>query len=322
MRKTTFIFIPIITALLLSGCFKKDEETKFYGNIDLRTVSLGFRVGGKIDTLYFDEGQTLKKGDLIAQLKDDLYLQALKVVQTQLKMQEIQTKKLENGYRTEDIAQGKATYDNALVALNKAKKDFDRYEELKKTKSVSKQTYEDYKFAYDSAKAQFDLAKSNLEKLENGYQKEDIEAAKAQLETLKVQEQEAKINLEDTKLYAPNDGTILTRAYEVGAIVDKGTPIVEMALTNEYWVRSYIDEKYLGLIRPTMQAKVFTDSKPDKEYKAVVSFISAQAEFTPKSVQTQELRTQLVYRIRLIIKNPDEYIRQGMPVTIEFEDLD
>lgn len=322
MKKTLIFILPLLTMLLISGCFKEEEKTKFYGNIDLRTVSLGFRVSGKIQELYFDEGQKVKKGDVLGKLEDDLYTQALNSIQAQIKMQKAQLDKLQNGYRKEDIAKALATYGNALVTLEKSKTDFKRYENLNKTKSVSKQTFDDYKFAFQAAQAQADYAKSELEQMQNGYQKEDIASAIAQLESLKAQEQEAKIHLNDTKLISPNDGTILTRAHEIGAIVSEGTPIFEMALTNEYWVRSYIEEKYLGLIEPNMKAKVYTDSKPDKAYEAKVSFISAQAEFTPKSVQTTELRTQLVYRVRLVIQNPDKYIRQGMPVTIEFEDLD
>lgn len=320
MKKLTLFTFSFILILFLNGCFKKEEQTKFYGNVDLRTVSLGFRVSGKINQLYFDEGQKVKKGEILASLEEDLYKQELKAIQAQIKMQKTQIKKLENGYRQEEIAKAKASYEKSLVNLEKSKKDFKRQEKLIKTNSISQQTFDDYKFSYENAKAEKNLAKSQLEQMQNGYRQEDIQSAYAQLEALKAQEEKANIYLNDTKLLSPNDGTILTRSQEVGAIVEQGTPIIQMALTDEYWVRSYIDEKYLGLIQANMEAKVFTDSK-EEPYDAVVSFISAQAEFTPKSVQTEELRTQLVYRMRLIIQNPDKYIRQGMPVTVEFEDL-
>lgn len=322
MKKTIISIFPIIILIFFTGCLKKEDETKFYGNVDLRTVSLAFRVSGKIKNLHFDEGQKVKEGELLAKLEDDIYIQALKNIQAQIKMQKAQITKLEKGYRKEEIAAAKATYEKSLVALKKAKTDLDRYKELNKTKSISKQTFDDYNFSYEDAKSQTDLAQSQYEQMKNGYQIEDIEVAKAQLESLKAQEEEALIHLEDTKLFSVSDGTILTRAKEKGSIVDTGTPIFEIALTNEYWIRTYIDEKYLGLIQPNMKAKIYTDSKPDKAYNARVSFISAQAEFTPKNVQTQELRTQLVYRVRLVIENPDKYIRQGMPVTIQYEDLD
>lgn len=320
MKKINLLLLSFLISITFLSCSKKEEETKFYGNIDLRTVSLGHRVSGKIKNIYFDEGQFVKKDDLLVELEDDIYQQALKAIESQIKVQEANILKLKKGYRPEEIKKAKASYEKSLIELEKSKKEYERFKKLYDTKSISKQTFEDYKFTYQGAKAQVDYTKSALNELENGYQSEDIMMAEGTLESLKAQENQAKISLQDTKLYAPNDGIILTRAYEVGAIVDKGTPIIDLAITNEYWIRSYIEEKYLGLIKPNMKAIVKTDSS-DKKYTARVSFISAQAEFTPKSVQTQELRTQLVYRIRLIIENPDENIRQGMPVTIEFEDL-
>ncbi|WP_321468244.1 HlyD family efflux transporter periplasmic adaptor subunit [Halarcobacter sp.] len=322
MKKITIYTLAIIIFIFFTGCFKKEETSKFYGNVDLRTVTLGFRVSGKIENLTLDEGQKVKKGQILATLNDDLYEQNYKAIQAQIKMQKAQIDKLENGYRQEEIAKAKASYDRSIVLLNKAKKDYERNKKLKETSSISDQIFDDYKFAYKEAKAQVDLAKSSYEQMKNGYLKQDIQMAYAKLETLQANLEEAAIHKEDTKLISPSDGTILTRAHEIGAIVDVGTPIFEIALTDEFWIRSYIDEKYLGLIQANMKAKVYTDSKPDKPYDARVSFISAQAEFTPKSVQTQELRTQLVYRVRLIIENPDKFIRQGMPVTIEYQDLD
>lgn len=322
MSKYALGLLPLIISLFLSGCFNSESEQKqFYGNVDLRTVSLGFRVSGKISELFFDEGEKVKENEPLAKLDDALYIQALNQIQAQVKMQEAQVSKLKNGYRVEDIQKAQANFDKAEVELKKANKDLNRYKQLLKTASISKQTFDDHKLVFDSAQAQYDYAKHNLQLLKNGYLKEDILSAQAQLEALKAQLEEAKIHLEDTTLLAPSSGTILTRAYEKGAIVAQGAPVFEMALDQEYWIRSYIDEPYLGKIQPNMRATVYTDTQPNKTYEAIVSFISAQAEFTPKSVQTQELRTQLVYRIRLILQNPDEYIRQGMPVTIEFEEL-
>ncbi|RXK07078.1 HlyD family efflux transporter periplasmic adaptor subunit [Halarcobacter bivalviorum] len=320
MKKLILFISTLVIAIYFTGCFKKEEEVKFYGNVDLRTVSLAFRVSGKIQDLYFDEGQKVQKGELLAKIDEDLYKQNLNQIQAQIKIQKIQIEKLENGYREEEINSAKAMLNKASITYTKAKKDLHRYEQLLKTNSVSKQNFDDIKLIFDSAKAELDLAKSKLEQLENGYRKEDIKIAYAQLESLQVEEKQAQIYLNDTNLYAPNEGTVLTRAYEVGSIVSQGAPIFELALDKEFWVRSYIDEKYLGLIKPNMEAKVFTDSS-EKVYRAKVSFISAQAEFTPKSVQTQELRTQLVYRVRLIIQDADDKIRQGMPVTIEFDEI-
>ncbi|RXJ93943.1 hemolysin secretion protein D [Malaciobacter molluscorum] len=312
----TFIFIFI----LFNGCQENEKTTNFYGNIDVRTVSLGFRVGGKIQNIYFDEGDDVKKNQIIAILDNSIYQQSLNNIKAQVLQQAAYLNKLQKGYRKEDINKAKATLLQKEVAMKKAKKDLDRNTILLNKNSISKQNYDDIKLVYDNAKALFLYAKSNYNLLKNGYEKEDIQSAIAKLRALKAQEELQRINFNDTILKAPTDGTILTRAYEVGSIVNASTPIIEMAKSDEYWIRSYMSEKYLGKIKPGMTAKIYTDSS-NKVYKATVSFISSIAEFTPKSVQTEDLRTDLVYRFRLILNNYDDTIRQGMPVTIKFDNF-
>jgi HlyD family secretion protein len=123
----------------------------------------------------------------------------------------------------------------------------------------------------------------------------------------------------DADLIAPNDGIILTRARERGAIVQAGETVFTLTLTSPVWVRTYVNERDLGLIRPGMPASVTTDSAPDRPYPAFIGFISPTAEFTPKTVETRELRTDLVYRLRVVVNNPDAGLRQGMPVTVTLQ---
>jgi HlyD family secretion protein len=207
------------------------------------------------------------------------------------------------------------------VLMENAKITLIRYEKLIATNSTSKEKYDASKTAYESEKALYNYAKSSLELLENGYEKEDILSAKAQLRALISQKNQHQIHLNDTTLYAPSDGMILTRVHEVGSIVNASQIVVEMAKEDEYWIRSYISEKYLGLIKPGMQALIYTDNNKAKAYEGQVSFISPLAEFTPKSVQTEDLRTDLVYRFRIVLNTYDDMIKQGMPVTIKFPDL-
>lgn len=316
------LFIGFIALFFINGCLDQNaKEEKFYGNIDVRTVSLGFRVSGKVKDVYFDEGERIKKGEVIASLDDALYQQYIKQTDAQIEMQKAKIEKLEKGYRKEEIAKAQALLLEKEVALNKARTDFKRYEDLLSSHSVSQQNYDDIKAAYDNANAAYLYAKSSLDLLENGYEKEDILAAKAQLDYLTAQKNEQEINLHDTKIYAPSNGTILTRVYEPGSIVNSSQVVVEMAKDDEYWVRSYMSEKYLGFIKQGMKVLVYTDSRKGKAYEGTVGFISPLAEFTPKNVQTEDLRTDLVYRFRIILKEHDDMIRQGMPVTIELPNL-
>lgn len=124
-------------------------------------------------------------------------------------------------------------------------------------------------------------------------------------------------NLQDTELYAPANGTILTRIREPGTIVSFGEPIYTLSLISPIWIRAYVNETQLGDIYPDMPADIYTDRHDGKVYHGHIGFISPVAEFTPKTVETTNLRTDLVYRLRIIADNPDEGLRQGMPVTVK-----
>ena len=282
---------------------------------------MGFRVSGKIKNISFEEGEKIKKGDVIASLDDTLYKEYINQTNAQIEVQKAKIQKLEKGYRQEEIAKAKALLQEKEVALKKAQSDLNRHEELLASNSISQQNYDDIKAIYENAYALYLYAKSSLDLLNNGYEKEDILASKAQLDYLISQKNQQVINLQDTKIYAPSNGTLLTRVYEPGSIVNSSQVVIEMAKDDQYWVRSYMSERYLGNIKQGMKALVYTDSRKDKAYEGMVSFISPLAEFTPKSVQTEDLRTDLVYRFRIILQEHDDMIRQGMPVTITFPNL-
>ncbi len=177
------------------------------------------------------------------------------------------------------------------------------------------------------------LSLANAEKLlkrrqelvsDGGVSTEDFETAENNHNVLAANLAEAEAalgvaltNLGDTEIYSPSDGVILTRIREPGTVVKPSDPVCTLSLTSPVWVRAYITEPHLGQIYPGMPAEVFTDTKDSKPYKGHVGFISPVAEFTPKSVETTQLRTDLVYRLRIIADNPDHGLRQGMPVTVK-----
>ena len=157
-----------------------------------------------------------------------------------------------------------------------------------------------------------------------GISEQDIDDAMAaqQIDFANLKEAEAALgvaqtNLQDTELYAPSDGTILTRIREPGTVVREADPIYTLSLVSPVWVRAYVSEPQLGLIHPGMRATVYTDTPGGNVYRGHIGFISPVAEFTPKTVETTQLRTDLVYRLRVIVDNPDHGLRQGMPVTVK-----
>jgi HlyD family secretion protein len=129
----------------------------------------------------------------------------------------------------------------------------------------------------------------------------------------------AQDNLAYTQAYAPTDGVILTRIREPGTVVNPGNPVFTLSVSSPVWVRAFVDEPFLGEVYYGMPARVYTDIKNGKSYKGTIGFISPVAEFTPKTVETAQLRTDLVYRLRIYVDNPDHGLVQGMPVTVKLQ---
>ncbi|HTI71156.1 MAG TPA: efflux RND transporter periplasmic adaptor subunit, partial [Candidatus Limnocylindria bacterium] len=159
-------------------------------------------------------------------------------------------------------------------------------------------------------------AREQLTRLESGYRKEDIAQARSEVASAQAAVASSEVRLADTVLKAPSDGVVITRAHEPGAILQPGTTVLAVSLHDPVWVRAYVHESELGKIHSGEPAEVYTDSRPDRPYKGQIGFISPRAEFTPRNVETAELRTSLVYRLRIVLTNADEGLRQGMPVTV------
>jgi HlyD family secretion protein len=266
------IFILIVLGLIAGGGIYYYQNygnepvniIKLYGNIDIREADLGFRVSGRLKKLYFEEGDRVKTGDVLAILDQRPFLDAMHAAKA-------------------DVEQKKVAYQNAIRIA-------DRKVELLKSKFVSTEETEAAQTTRDQDLAALNVSKANLDT--------------------------ANTNLADTVIYSPSDGMILSRVKEPGTILNVGDIVYVLALDVPIWARVYISETDLGRIYLGMKAKIYTDSNPTKPYEAQIGFISPVSEFTPKTVETEELRTKLVYRLRVIISNPDRFLRQGMPVTV------
>ncbi|MNC07386.1 putative efflux pump membrane fusion protein [compost metagenome] len=162
-------------------------------------------------------------------------------------------------------------------------------------------------------------AREQLGQLETGYRPEEIAQSDAQLEGAKAALASAELALADAVLTAPSDGILFTRAIETGSMVQPGATAFNLSLTAPVWVRAYVEEPWLGHFPSGAHVTLTTDSRPDKPYQGVVGFVSPTAEFTPKSVETPDLRTHLVYRLRIVVQDPDSALRQGMPVTVRLQ---
>ncbi|MCT7589828.1 HlyD family efflux transporter periplasmic adaptor subunit [Aliarcobacter butzleri] len=308
----SFISYKIYSNILL----KNENNLTFYGNIDTRTVNVGFRFLGKIENITKDEGEIVKKDEVLVKLDTASLEKSLEELNEKIFASKLELSKLQTGYRQEEILEAKAAMEEAIENLNKTKDTYNRQANLFKTKSTSEENFTISQLNYKQALATLDKAKALYELRKNGYRDEDIKIQESNLKSLEIQAEKLKIDLNDSVIKAPVDGVILTRFKEIGAITNAGESILEIAKTDEFWVRAYIDEKNLGNIKPGLKMSIQTDSRSEN-YEGVIGFISPVAEFTPKNIETQELRADLVYSFRVIVKNPDDKIRQGMPVTLK-----
>lgn len=311
------LLISFISYKIYSNIFLKNENNlTFYGNIDTRTVNVGFRFLGKIENITKDEGEIVKKDEVLVKLDTASLEKSLEELNEKIFASKLELSKLQTGYRQEEILEAKAAMEEAIENLNKTKDTYNRQANLFKTKSTSEENFTISQLNYKQALATLDKAKALYELRKNGYRNEDIKIQESNLKSLEIQAEKIKIDLNDSVIKAPVDGVILTRFKEIGAITNAGESILEIAKTDEFWVRAYIDEKNLGNIKPGLKMSIQTDSRSEN-YEGVIGFISPVAEFTPKNIETQELRADLVYSFRVIVKNPDDKIRQGMPVTLK-----
>jgi HlyD family secretion protein len=291
---------------------------ELFGNVDIREVTLGFRVSGRLLEVLCDEGDAVKTGQVAARLDDEPYRREVEAARAQVDSLRARVQLLEAGNRPQEIAQARAVLSERGVLATNAQQIYRRQEELFETKAVSVQERDDAEARYREADARLKSAHEQLSLLEAGFRAEDIAQAKAELARAEAALASAELRVQDTILKAPSEGVVLTRPQEPGAIMQAGTPVLTVSLKQPVWVRAYIQEPDLGRIHPGMKAQVHTDSRPERPYAAQVGYISPRAEFTPKNVETSQLRTSLVYRIRLVVDSPGEGLRQGMPVSVKF----
>lgn len=286
-----------------------------YGNVEIRQVDLAFNAEGMVQTLAKREGDTVKAGDVLAVLDPMTYRSALGLAQARRDAAKAQLDLLLAGTRQEDIDHARAVVDAAQAALVRDQATFARQEDLVAKAVSSRQAYDDARMNVDSARAQLAQAQAQLAEAVAGPRAQEIEAARAQLRASEAAVDLAAEQLARTMLTAPSDGTIMTRVIEPGTVVLPSAAIYSMAITGEVWVRAFAPEPLLGRVAPGTEVTLTSDG--GQGWRGRIGYVSPVAEFTPKTVETPELRTQLVYRLRIRVENPDDALRQGMPLTIQ-----
>lgn len=294
----------------------EESELILYGNVDIREVQLGFRVSGRLTSMIFEEGDTVDAGMLLAVIDDEPYRDALGAADAQAQEAKAQLDRLRAGSRPQEIQQARARVQEAGAALRNAMQDLERQQELMDEGVGSQRALDAATARQEQTAAQLSASEEALALAEEGARIEDIAAAEAALAAANAQLAQHRTQLEDTRLHAPSAGVILTRAKEPGAIVAVAEPVYTLSLTENVYVRAYVAEPNLPRVAPGTPVVVTTDGS-ETRYRGQIGFVSPRAEFTPRSVETTELRTDLVYRLRIAVTDPDPGLRQGMPVTVE-----
>jgi len=286
-----------------------------YGNVDIREVDLGFRVAGRIERMPIEEGARVAAGDLLAAL--DPRPLAIRLASTVGKMASVKATlaKLQAGNRPQDIASAEADLVQRKATADGARRDYERYLQLMPSGSVTRQVFEQNQAMFLSTQGQVTASEQALSLQRAGTRIEDIDAAKANYATAVAERDAAQADLDDSRLLSPSDGVILTRAREPGAIVAAGETVFALTIDRPMRIRAYVGEPDLGRVAPGMAVSVTTDGGRHV-YPGRIGFISPTAEFTPKTVETRSLRVDLVYRLRIIVTEPDDALRQGQPVTV------
>lgn len=311
------LMLAAAAAWQLKGKFRPaDHSLSLYGNVDIRGVDLGFRVAGRLLEVVPDEGDAVQAGQLLARIDPQPYAHELARAEAELAAAEAELKLKESGARSEDIEQARAALEESRVIAMDAARAHQRQVGLAGTGGTSKQSLETAEAALEQAKQRVKVNEAKLKLLEAGFRVEEIAAAAAKVAQAKAARATAALHLEDTELKAPAAGVVLTRALEAGAILQAGATVFSISLEQPVWVRAYVHETELGKVPPGTRVLLTTDGRPDKPFHGKVGFVSPRAEFTPKSVETPELRTSLVYRLRVVVEDSDGSLRQGMPVTV------
>ncbi len=283
------------------------------GNIEVDDIDISFEVPGKVASVPVEEGESVKKGEVVARLEKKDYKREVELKKAKLQAAKAHLKELQNGTRKEKIKQAEAALDSALADFKSAKDDYERFGNLHEEEVISGREFEKYKTRYLKAKSAVKNAREHLNLLKIGPRREKIDAAKAKYREAKTALKLAKNKLEDTVLRAPVDGRILSDNIQEGEYVHPGTPVMTLGNLRQIWLRVYLPETELGKVKYGQPAEITTDTYSNKTYAGKVIFISSEAEFTPKQVHTPKERVKLVYRIKIAVENKNLELKPGMP---------
>ena len=314
MRKIGIIIVMLL-ALQVLGCGNGNDKKTIdaSGEIEATEVVVSAKVGGQIEKQNFVEGDMIKSGDTLMVLDSETSRIQLEGAIAERKLAEAQLQLLRNGARIEDIKQAEASLNSAKANYELAKSDKERYDKLYETKTISETQHENYVNRYLVTLQQYNAAKENYEKMNHFTRPEEIKQAEARLNQTIANEDLIKKNIRDSYVVAPISGFVVEKYFEAGETVSPLSSLLKLSDLSVVKLKIYVSEEELGRVKLGQKADVTVDAYKNKKFEGRVIYISPEAEFTPKNIQTQDERTKLVFAVKIEIKNPDFDLKPGMP---------
>jgi HlyD family secretion protein len=303
----------------LRGHRGSTDSLVLYGNVDLRQSDLPFNASERVTEVLVQEGDHVKVGQVMARLDPTRMEPQVDKAEADVAAEQQVVNRLRAGSRPEEVSQARANVLSTQADSANARRQYDRLAELSQNSSgraVSRSDLDTAKAALDVAEAKLAVNRKALDLQVAGPRKEDIAQAEAQLRSDEAQLALLRRQLADMELRAPIDGIVRSRLVEPGEMASPQKAAFTLAITDPKWIRAYVSERDFGAVHEGLAASVTTDGFPSQPFSGWVGFISPVAEFTPKTVQTEELRSSLVYEIRVFVNDPGNRLRLGMPATV------
>ncbi|MGA7836654.1 MAG: efflux RND transporter periplasmic adaptor subunit [Ignavibacteriaceae bacterium] len=314
MKKVMLIFPPVLLAII-AGCGNGNDSNKIEasGNIEATKVVVSAKVGGQIEKLNFIEGDKVRTNDTLLVIDSEALQIQLKQAEAARELAGAQLQLLRNGARKEDIQSAEAMKEQAKISLDQAKKDKERMDQLYVAKTISEKQHEDAVNRYSSMQQQYKSARENYDKLLKFARPEEIKQAMARVDQTIANENLVKKHIRDSYVVSPISGFVVKKYFEAGETVAPMSSLLKLSDLSKVKLLIYVSEKELGKVKLGQEADVTTDSYDGKKYGGKVIYISPEAEFTPKNIQTKDERTKLVFAVKIEIPNPNFELKPGMP---------
>ena len=313
MKKIKLSIVPFLALILIECNGNNDGYIKASGNIEATNVIVSSQVNGNVLRILKDEGDKVNKGDTVIIIDPETYELKMQEALASKDFAEAQYNLIKKGARDEDVNQAEENLRQAQTTFNLAETDKGRMEQLYKSQTITKKQYDDAVANYEISLARLNSAKENFQKVKNLSRPEELKQAEANLNRAKASVKLIQKNLNDCFVTSPSSGYITKKFIEVGETAGMMSSFFQVADLSSVELVIYIPETELGNVKLDQRAEITVDTYPEKSFEGKVVYISPEAEFTPKNIQTQEERTKLVFAVKIKIENPDFELKDGMP---------